>query len=92
MSNLKDSINVMKRVRDKDHKFNMKMWQDSTVLFDNWNLCDTEQEAIDYAYSKGSLIVAAAGNDNSQTKFYPAGYNHVLAVANVDNFDKKQGS
>lgn len=38
------------------------------------------QYAIDYAYNKGVVIVAAAGNSNTDTKFYPAAYNHVIGV------------
>ncbi len=39
------------------------------------------QEIINYAISKGALIVAAAGNDNSSLPFYPAAYEGVLSVA-----------
>ncbi len=38
------------------------------------------QTAIDYAYAHGVTCVAAMGNDNSSTVFYPAGMNHVIAV------------
>jgi serine protease len=40
-----------------------------------------EQEVIYYAISKGALVVAAAGNDNLNEKFYPASYDGVLSVA-----------
>lgn len=46
-------------------------------------------EIIRAAQSLGSLIVAAAGNDNQFTKFYPAAYPDVLSVACVDNNDYK---
>ena len=39
-----------------------------------------EQEIIDYAVSKGSLIVAAQGNDGNSIPFYPADYHGVLSV------------
>ncbi|MBP5639300.1 MAG: S8 family serine peptidase [Victivallales bacterium] len=42
------------------------------------------QNAINYAYEHGAVIVAAAGNDGSDTPFYPAAYNHVIAVAACD--------
>ncbi len=42
-------------------------------------------DAINYAYNKGALIVAAAGNDNSGAAYYPAAYNNVLAVAATDS-------
>ncbi len=46
-----------------------------------------EQSVVDYALSKGTLIVAAAGNDNSNEDFYPASYKGVLAVAATDQND-----
>ena len=48
----------------------------------------TLEDAIDYAWSKGVVIVAAAGNENSSTPFYPAAYQNVVAVASTDMFDK----
>ncbi len=48
---------------------------------------NAEQEVIDYANSKGVLVVAAAGNDGVSEPFYPASYNHVLSVAATDQND-----
>ena len=39
------------------------------------------QEAINYAHSKGVVIVAAAGNENSNSVSYPARYPHVIGVS-----------
>ena len=59
----------------------------------NMSLGDSEGaqtllEAIDYAYGKGVLLVAASGNDSSAAELnpvsYPAAYDHVLAVGAVD--------
>lgn len=49
------------------------------------------KDAIDYADSKGVVLIAAAGNDNiSSTEYaYPAAYGTVLAVAATDNYDAK---
>ncbi len=47
-----------------------------------------EQSVVDYALSKGTLIVAAAGNDQSNEDFYPASYKGVLAVAATNQNDK----
>jgi thermitase len=44
-------------------------------------------EAIQYAYSKNVLIVAAAGNQASDTKFYPAAYPEVVSVVATDQND-----
>jgi thermitase len=46
-------------------------------------------DAIKYAYSKGALVVAAAGNSNSNVKPYPGGYDEVVAVAATDQNDNK---
>lgn len=41
----------------------------------------TFKSAIDYAYSKGVVIVAAAGNENTSANSYPAAYPNVLGVS-----------
>jgi subtilisin len=45
-----------------------------------------EKEAIDYALSKGVLIIAAAGNSgpDSNSITYPAAYKEVVSVAAID--------
>ena len=47
------------------------------------------QEVINYAIANGSLVVAAAGNNNSSDPFYPASYKNVLSVAATDEGDMK---
>ncbi len=47
------------------------------------------KNALNYAYDKGVLLVAAAGNNNTDLKFYPAGYENVIAVAATDAYDQK---
>lgn len=42
------------------------------------------QEAIDYAHSKGVVIVAAAGNSNQNSASYPARYPKVIGVSALD--------
>ena len=44
-------------------------------------------DAVHYAYQQGVLVLAAAGNSNSNAKFYPAAYDEVVAVAATDNSD-----
>ncbi|MGB8317956.1 MAG: S8 family serine peptidase [Ignavibacteriaceae bacterium] len=46
-----------------------------------------DKEVIDYASGLGSIIVVAAGNDNSSAIFYPQGYPSVISVAGVDAQD-----
>ncbi|MDR3611140.1 MAG: S8 family serine peptidase [Ignavibacteriaceae bacterium] len=45
------------------------------------------QETINYALSKGAVVVCAAGNDASAEEFYPADYNGVLSVAATTSTD-----
>jgi subtilisin family serine protease len=43
--------------------------------------------AVNYAWEKGCVIVAAAGNNGLNKPVYPAAYPHVLAVAASDQSD-----
>ena len=47
------------------------------------------QQAVQYAWNKGSVIVAAAGNAGNTKANYPAYYSEVIAVASTDQSDKK---
>ncbi len=49
-----------------------------------------EQDVIDYAtINKNALVVAAAGNNNSEADFYPAYLDKVLSVASTTTSDAK---
>ncbi len=48
-----------------------------------------EQEVIDYATTKGSLVVASAGNENTKAPFFPASYKSVLSVVWGEIDDKR---
>lgn len=48
-----------------------------------------EHDAIRYATNKGTLIVAAAGNDATTTPYYPAADPLVLGVAATDESDRR---
>jgi len=45
--------------------------------------------AIDYAYQKGLVLVAAAGNDNGAWRPYPAGFDNVISVAATTSDDSR---
>ena len=49
----------------------------------------TIQTACNLAYNNGIVVVAAAGNDNSSAKSYPAAYSSVIAVAATDSADQR---
>lgn len=42
------------------------------------------KEAIDYAYNKGVVVVAAAGNSNQNAASYPARYPHAIGISALD--------
>ena len=48
----------------------------------------TLENAVNYAWGKGVVIVAAAGNDGTTTPLYPAYYTNVIAVAATDFLDE----
>jgi len=48
----------------------------------------TLSNAVSYAWSKGCVIAAAAGNSGSSAASYPAAYPNVLAVAATDSTDR----
>jgi serine protease len=52
----------------------------------------TEQTIIDYAWNKGCIIIAAAGNSGTGAPYWPAAYNHVYAVTAVDQNDIRWNS
>jgi subtilisin family serine protease len=49
----------------------------------------TMEEAINYAYSQGVVMVAAAGNDGDTDPQYPAYYDNMISVAATDSDDQK---
>lgn len=55
----------------------------------------TMKEAVDYAISKGAVVVAACGNEGTSELKYPASYPEVISVSAVDadksyyDYDKK---
>ena len=48
----------------------------------------TVEDAINYAWSKGVVVVAAAGNNGDTTPLYPAYYTNCIAVAATDSLDR----
>ncbi|MDX1653285.1 MAG: S8 family serine peptidase [Brumimicrobium sp.] len=47
------------------------------------------QNICNYAWNQGCILIAAAGNNNQSTQFYPAAYNNVVAVASTNQNDQK---
>ena len=49
----------------------------------------TLERAVNYAWNKGAVVVAAAGNSSNPSKTYPAAYPNAIAVAATNNRDQK---
>ncbi len=49
----------------------------------------TDQDIFNVAHDRRITLVAAAGNDNTDTPMYPASYNHVISVGASDPDDRK---
>lgn len=47
------------------------------------------QSAVNYAWQRGAVVVAAAGNNNTSRPFYPAACTNVIAVSATDRNDVK---
>ncbi|MFX1324968.1 MAG: S8 family peptidase [Promethearchaeota archaeon] len=52
---------------------------------------ETIKEAIDYALNNGVMVIAAAGNSNTDYFHYPAAYPGVIAVSATDEYDTRAG-
>jgi len=45
----------------------------------------TIRKAVEYAYNAGAILVAAAGNQFTDEKLYPAAYEEVMAISAINN-------
>ncbi|HET9218437.1 MAG TPA: Ig-like domain-containing protein [Terriglobia bacterium] len=57
------------------------------MAFSNPGFSQNLQDAIDYAWSEGIVLVAASGNDNSSAPAFPAGDKSVIGVSATDEND-----
>jgi subtilisin family serine protease len=62
------------------------------MAFSNPGFSESLQEAIDYAWSRNVVLVAAAGNDGSNTPTFPAGDRGVIGVSATDSNDNLAAS
>jgi hypothetical protein len=61
------------------------------MAFSNPGFSPNLQEAIDYAWSHGAVLVAAVGNDGVGTPTFPAGDRGVIGVSGTDQADALLG-
>ena len=47
------------------------------------------RDAVDYAYARGVLMVAASGNDSEGASIFPAGYRKVISVAATEQHKQR---
>ncbi|MGQ9757720.1 MAG: S8 family serine peptidase [Actinomycetota bacterium] len=47
------------------------------------------QEAVEYAHARGCVLVAAAGNEGTETVDYPAGLTYVIGVGSIGRDGKR---
>ncbi len=57
------------------------------MAFSNPGFSQSLQDAIDYAWNKDVVLVAAAGNDGSNTPTFPAGDKGVMGISATDQND-----
>jgi hypothetical protein len=56
-----------------------------SMSFYSDSLSEAERDAIEYAWSRNVVLVAAAGNDSTIYPYYPAAYERTIAVAATTN-------
>ncbi len=54
-----------------------------------YQFSNTIRNAVDYAFSRGVLVVAAAGNDGISSPHYPSSYSKALGVAALDDCNNR---
>ncbi len=57
------------------------------MAFSNHDFSQNLQDALDYAWSKGTVLVAATGNNATSTPTYPAGNRGVIGISATDETD-----
>ena len=60
-----------------------------SMSYGGYSYSELQKDALDYAYNKGIVLVASAGNDNNSRLHYPSGYKNVISVAATDSNDNK---
>lgn len=64
----------------------------SDIISMSWgghSYSQTYQLLMDVAHERGIILIAAAGNQDMNSPYYPAAYNHVIAVGATDQNDEK---
>jgi thermitase len=84
MCDVADSVEGLLYAADQGYRVvNMSYGSDP----DPYSPSQTEAAAVTYAWNKGVVLVAAAGNDYASTRHYPAAFPEVISVAATDRHD-----
>jgi thermitase len=84
MCDVADSVEGLLYAADQGYRvINMSYGSDP----DPYSPSQAEADAIKYAWNKGAVLVAAAGNDYASTRHYPAAFPEVISVAATDRHD-----
>lgn len=75
-------VNAMKYAADNGAKV-------ISMSYGGGGVSQAEEDGLNYAYNKGVLMVASAGNNGDTNKLYPAGYVNAIAVAASDQNDQR---
>ena len=59
-----------------------------SMSFGGYSTIPQLDDAISYAWNRGCLLCAGAGNDGSSNDYYPAGHSKVIAVGAIDSSDQ----
>ncbi|WP_077212315.1 S8 family peptidase [Bacillus dakarensis] len=62
------------------------------MSFGHYGFVQAEQDAVDFAWSRGVLLIGSAGNDDNDNDIiphYPSDYSNVISVAATDENDLK---
>lgn len=62
-----------------------------SMSFGTYTFPQAWQDAVNYAWGKGCLLFATAGNDNINMKRYPGACDNVITMGSTDQSDQKSG-
>ncbi len=60
-----------------------------SMSYGSYGKSATEEAAVNYAWSKGVVLVGGAANDNITNMFYPGAFPNVIAVGSTQQQDRK---
>lgn len=62
-----------------------------SMSFGGYGQTQAEEDAVNYAWNKGSVLLSSSGNDGVTQKSYPAAFENVIAVGASNQADQQAG-